>query len=86
MKNFSYLWKNALVLVLALVFAVPAALDFKAMQKREPIAENEAVTETRMLSEYCEGLKGTPADTEIYILDSGVPGGTFLIFGGTHPN
>ena len=86
MKKFSYLWKNALVLVLALVFAIPAALDFKAMQKREPIAENEALTETRMLSEYCEGLKGTPADTEIYILDSGVPGGTFLIFGGTHPN
>ena len=86
MKKYAYLWKNALVLIVALVFAVPAAIDFLAMQKREPVAENEAVTEVRMLSEYCEGLKGTAADTEIYILDSGVPGGTFLIFGGTHPN
>ncbi len=86
MKKYTYLWKNALILALALVFAIPASLDFLAMQKREPVAENGNLSEVRMLSEYCEGLKGTPADTEIYVFDSGVKGGTFLIFGGTHPN
>ena len=86
MKKYAYLWKNALILALALVFAIPASLDFLAMQKREPVAENGNLSEVRMLSEYCEGLKGTPADTEIYVFDSGVKGGTFLIFGGTHPN
>ena len=86
MKKYTYLWKNALILALALVFAIPASLDFLAMQKREPVAENGNLSEGRMLSEYCEGLKGTPADTEIYVFDSGVKGGTFLIFGGTHPN
>ena len=39
-----------------------------------------------MLSEYCAGLKGTNLDTEVYILDSGLPGGDMLILGGTHPN
>ena len=84
MKKFAYLWKNALILALALVFAIPASIDFLAMHKREEVAKNENLTEVRMLSEYCEGLKGTAADTEIYVFDSGVKGGTFLIFGGTH--
>ena len=86
MKKFAYLWKNALILALALVFAIPASIDFLAMHEREAVAKNENLTEVRMLSEYCEGLKGTAADTEIYVFDSGVKGGTFLIFGGTHPN
>ena len=86
MKKYSYLWKNALIFVLALVFAIPAAIDFSAMQRREEVAKNDNLTEVKMLSEYCEGLKGTPADTEIYVFDSGVKGGIFLIFGGTHPN
>lgn len=39
-----------------------------------------------MLSDYCEGLKGTALDTEVYVFDSGKPGGALLILGGTHPN
>jgi hypothetical protein len=38
-----------------------------------------------MLSEYLPSLKGTWGDTPIYIYDSGVPGGSMLILGGTHP-
>lgn len=78
--------KNILVIAIALLFAIPAAIDFRAMHKDEPIAENPNVTEIKMLSEYCDGLKGTDLDTEIYVFDSGVPGGDFLILGGTHPN
>ncbi len=86
MKKFAYLWKNLLILAVMLVFAIPAAMDFKAMHKPETIAENENLTEIRKLSDYCAGLKGTEADSEIYVFDSGVDGGTFLILGGTHPN
>ena len=78
--------KNIIVIAVALLFAIFASVDFLAMHKAEPIAENPNVTEIRMLSEYCSGLKGTALDTEIYILDSGVPGGDMLILGGTHPN
>ena len=78
--------KNAIVIAVALLFAIMASVDFIAMRKAEPIADNPRVTEIRMLSEYCEGLEGTALDTEIYILDSGKPGGTLLVLGGTHPN
>jgi hypothetical protein len=39
-----------------------------------------------MLSDYFEGIKGTNGDTEVYIFDSGVEGGTALVCGGAHPN
>ena len=78
--------KNIIVIAVALLFAVFASVDFLAMRKAEPIADNPNVTEIRMLSEYCSGLKGTNLDTEVYVLDSGVPGGAMLILGGTHPN
>ena len=78
--------KNAIVIAVALLFAVMASVDFIAMRTPEPIADNQGVTEIKMLSEYCGGLKGTALDTEVYILDSGKPGGTLLVLGGTHPN
>lgn len=79
-------WKNALVLLLALIFAIPASVDFLAMHQQEEIVETEYLTEVRMLSDYCSGLAGTDSDTEIYVFDSGVEGGTMLVLGGTHPN
>lgn len=78
--------KNIIVIAVALVFATFASIDFLAMHKAEPIAQNPNLSEVRMLSEYCAGLKGTDLDTEIYIFDSGKAGGTFLVLGGTHPN
>lgn len=78
--------KNIIVIAVALLFAIPASIDFVRMHKAEPIAKNPNITEVRMLSEYCSGLKGTDLDTEVYVFDSGVPGGTMLILGGTHPN
>lgn len=86
MKKYSYLWKNLLVLAVAAVFAVCASVDFLAMHEQEAVAETENLTEVKMLSAYCPELEGTNADTEIYMFDSGVEGGTFLVLGGTHPN
>ncbi len=79
-------WKNIVVFLLAALFAVVASVDFIAMKKSESIAVNENLSEIRMLSSYCEGLKGTNLDTEIYVFDSHREGGTMLILGGTHPN
>lgn len=44
------------------------------------------VTEQRMLSDYYAPLKDTNLDTGVYILDSGKPGVTALLLGGTHGN
>ena len=40
----------------------------------------------KRLSEYFDGIAGTPADTDIYIQEGTEPGGTMLILGGTHAN
>ena len=77
---------NIVVFIVALLFAVPASVDFLQMHKNEEIAENPNLTEVKMLSAYAPRLKGTDLDTEVYFFDSGVEGGTFLILGGTHPN
>ena len=77
---------NIVVFIVALLFAVPASVDFLKMHKNEEIAENPNLTEVKMLSAYAPRLKGTDLDTKVYFLDSGVEGGTFLILGGTHPN
>src|SRR5690625_2327944 len=44
------------------------------------------VTGIGWLSDYHPALKGTPGDTRVYYLDSGVPGGTVYVQGGTHGN
>lgn len=59
---------------------------FSSARKAEPIYPGPGVTEKKMLSDYYDGLKGTAGDTEVYVLDSGVPGASMLVLGGTHPN
>lgn len=44
------------------------------------------VTDVGMMSDYFEPLKKTNLDTPVYILDSGKPGATMLVLGGTHAN
>ena len=46
---------------------------------------SSGVTEVKKLSDYFSPLKGTINDCNIYILDSGNPGGTAMVIGGNHP-
>ena len=74
-------------LMLALVGAVVygSAESFMRQWETEPIVPGPGVTEVKRLSDYFDGLKGTPGDSAVYVLDSGVPGGTMIVMGGTHP-
>lgn len=76
----------AFFLVLALGVSIVTGADFLAKRKPFPIYKGPGVTEIRMLSEWFEGLSGSPGDTEVYVLDSVVPGASMLVLGGTHPN
>ncbi|KIX10733.1 succinylglutamate desuccinylase/aspartoacylase family protein [Dethiosulfatarculus sandiegensis] len=40
----------------------------------------------KMLSDYFEGIKDTPADTPVYVQEGKEKGGTVLLLGGTHAN
>ena len=74
--------------VLAAVAAILAAVipDSLAMRTPDVIKKGKGVTEVRKLSAYFDGIAGTRGDADIYVLDSGKPGASALILGGTHPN
>lgn len=72
------------LVVIALV--VYLGIVFSSMEEAEPIYAGKGVTDVKMLSEWFPKLKGTNGDTEVYILDSGKPGASLLVLGGTHPN
>ena len=71
----------AVVAILCLV--IPDALS---MRRPDVIKQGKGVTEVRKLSAYFDGIAGTRGDTDVYVLDSGKPGASALILGGTHPN
>lgn len=73
-------------LVCVLIVLVMVIPQFTVMHKEEPIYAGAGVTQEKMLSDYFPKLKGTPGDTKVFILDSGKPGGTALVLGGTHGN
>lgn len=75
-----------LMLILAVAVVVAVVSQFTVMHQAEAIRKGPGVSGIRLLSDYFPALKGTPGDTEVYLLDSGKPGGTVLILGGTHPN
>lgn len=59
---------------------------FASAREEEPIYPGPGVTDIQLLSDYFPQLAGSNGDTEIYVLDSGVPGASMLVLGGTHPN
>ncbi|WP_163469542.1 succinylglutamate desuccinylase [Fusobacterium sp. IOR10] len=74
------------ILVCSLMVAFLAGKEFVKMREPAPIYKGEGVTDVKMLSEYFPGIKGTHADTEVYILKGKEKGGSTLVLGGTHPN
>lgn len=75
-----------ILLAVALVIAFITGSNFKEMHNLPEITSGPGVTEKVMLSEYFDGLEGTPGDTPIYVMKGEKPGGKVLILGGTHPN
>ncbi len=69
----------------AAVLAIASGWLFQSMHIDAPIVKGPGVTAEAMLSDTLPALKGTNADTKVYTFDSGVPGGTFVLLGGTHP-
>ena len=78
----------ASLVVLGAALAVVAAVvpGYLAAEQDETIRKGPGVTELRELSSWFPGIRGTNGDTDVYMLDSGKPGATGLILGGTHGN
>ncbi|MFZ2331323.1 MAG: succinylglutamate desuccinylase, partial [Atribacterota bacterium] len=80
--------KNAKIFFLAITVVV-ILLAGKAFYEHRyfkgAVVLSSGVTEVKKLSDYYEQLKGTMNDCNIYIFDSGIPGGTAMVIGGSHP-
>lgn len=79
-------WTAVALLVAAAAVLLVAGRSFLAMRVDLPIYPGPGVTQIGALSDYFDGLIGTPADTAVYVLEGDKPGGTALVLGGTHPN
>lgn len=58
--------------------------DFRHYQ--EVILPGSGVTSSFQLSDYNENIKGTFADTTVYVMQGEKEGGSLLVLGGTHSN
>ena len=86
MKNNKNFITACLCLAAAIAICCITGANFlKARELPMPV-EGPGVTEVKMLSDWFEGLKGTHADTPVYVLQGSEPGGKMLILGGTHGN
>lgn len=75
------------ILAAAVALMVLAGRHFHAaLHEREPVFPGPGVSRIVRLSDYFEGIRGTPVDTEVYILEGENPGGSLLVLAGTHPN
>lgn len=81
------LFRKIIILLLTGVIAVLAGKEFWELRHCEDsFVASQCLTEVTSLSAYEPSLGGTWADAPVYIFDSGAPGGTVFIAGGTHPN
>ena len=86
MKNKSLIPNIAVLLVVALVCVLTGQIYLQQQKDDVLYTENPNITGVIRLSDYNPDLKDTPGDVDIYVFDSGIPGGKALIYGGTHTN
>jgi len=75
-----------MLLAIAFVLAFVSGRQFWLLRHfKETVVSSPALTEVQMLSDYLPSLKGTWADTPVFIYDSGIEGGSVLYSANVHP-
>lgn len=74
------------LLILGLAASAVASVSFVGQWQGEELYPSPWVTQKFPLSKWHAPLEGTAGETDVYLFESGEPGGTLLIAGGTHPN
>ena len=75
-----------ILLVAVALICTLAAREFMEMNRPDEIIPGPGVKTIGALSNYLGNLAGTSSDATVYYLDSGKPGASVLVLGGTHPN
>ncbi len=77
---------SAFILAASLALVAVVTPGYRLQSREDSIRKGPGVTAIRKLSEWFPAIRGTHGDTDVYILDSGRPGASALILGGTHGN
>ena len=88
-RNMATVYTATAMLFVAIAIAAISGKSY--LEMRSPAAGVDRVVPfegfiKKQLSDYFEGIRGTPADTDVYIQEGAEPGGTLLVLGGTHAN
>jgi predicted deacylase len=82
-----------IIIIKILLSAVIAAIMinggielYKHRHFQLPIVAGSGITKVKKLSDYCESLKGTMADTYVFFLEGKEEGGKIMIMSNTHAN
>jgi len=78
--------KSIFTAIIILVMILSGVQFYQHRHYQLPIVAGPGVTKVARLSDYCEGLKGTMADTHVFFLEGKEPGGKALIIANTHSN
>lgn len=78
------LQRGVLLLVAVVALVALSAGTFRPALAPDLVVPGPGVTRIARLADYFAPLAGTAGDTPVYVLDSGRPGGTVVILGGTH--
>ena len=77
--------KLAAVIAAGALVALSGSMFREHRLFKEPTVAGPGVTEVKKLGDFSPVVADTVNDCNVYILDSGVPGGTAFLIGGTHP-
>jgi len=78
--------KSIFLLIILAVMTIAALQIYQHRHHQLPIVAGPGVTKVMKLSDYSKGLKGTLADTHVFILEGKEEGGKMLIMANTHAN
>lgn len=79
---------NAIKITAAVIAAAAVAVSGKEFREMWNFKEPSVIgsqTVVKTLSDYEPAMAGTSNNSNVYIIDSGKPGGTIMVLGGTHP-
>ncbi len=77
--------KNSVFVCLAVLICLFSYFKFGEMNDLDPVYPGEQARIVK-LSSYFDGIKGTNADTDVYIYEGAEDGGSVMVLGGTHPS
>lgn len=78
--------KFVFVTIVIAIMVISGIQFYQHRHYQLPIVAGPGVTKVGRLSDYCESLKGTMGDTNVFFLEGKEEGGKMLMIGNTHSN